>query len=257
MSTTTIAPGSAPPRGPFAQLLRTEGKLWLREPMALFWGVAFPLVLTIVFGLASNKPQRSLGGLRIIDVYVPTLMAFVLTIVAVSAFPSMLANYRNIGVLRRMSTTPVAPWKLLGADMTITGAIILTALLLIAAVAAVAFNVSLPSAWLGFVLALVLGAVAMLGLGGTVAALTPNERVAQILGTLPFFPMMFFAGLWVPQQQMGHGLREVSHYTPLGALVAALQDTLQGHTPGLSHVLVLVAYAAVFGVAAARLFRWE
>jgi hypothetical protein len=100
-------------RAPFKQLLHTEAKLWLREPMAPFWGIVFPLVLTIVFGLASNKPQHDLGGLRLIDVYVPTLMAFVLTVVAVSALPSMLTAYRNIGVLRRMSTTPVAPWLLL------------------------------------------------------------------------------------------------------------------------------------------------
>ncbi len=120
-----------------------------------------------------------------------------------------------------------------------------------------AFNVSLPSRSSGFLLALVLGAVAMLALGGTVAALAANERIAQIIGTLLFFPMMFFAGLWVPQQQMGAGLREVSHYTPLGALVAALGDTMHGSWPALAHLAVLAAYAAIFGVAAARLFRWE
>ncbi len=251
ISTSTLS------RSPFAQLLRTEAKLWLREPTALFWGVVFPLILTLVFGLASNKPQHDLGGLRLIDVYVPTLMAFVLTIVAVSALPSMLAAYRNIGVLRRMSTTPVAPWLLLGADVIVNAVIIVSALVLIGGVSVVAFNVSLPGPFPGFVLALVLGAVAMLALGATVAALAANERVAQILGTLLFFPMMFFAGLWVPQQQMGHTLREVSHYTPLGALVAALQDSLRGTWPGMVHLAVLAVYAIVFGALAAKLFRWE
>jgi ABC-2 type transport system permease protein len=170
-------------RTPFKQLLHTEAKLWLREPMALFWGIVFPLVLTVVFGLASNKPQHDLGGLRLIDVYVPTLMAFVLTVVAVSALPSMLTAYRNIGVLRRMSTTPVAPWLLLGADVVVNAVIILSALVLIAGVSMVAFNVSLPSPFLGFLVALLLGAVAMLALGATVAALAANERVAQIVGT--------------------------------------------------------------------------
>jgi ABC-2 type transport system permease protein len=244
-------------RTPFKQLLRTEAKLWLREPMALFWGIVFPLVLTVVFGLASNRPQHDLGGLRLIDVYVPTLMAFVLTVVAVSALPSMLTAYRNIGVLRRMSTTPVAPWLLLGADVVINAAIILSALVLIAGVSMVAFDVSLPSPFLGFLVALLLGAVAMLALGATVAALAANERIAQIVGTFLFFPMMFFAGLWVPQQQMSPSLREVSHYTPLGALVAGLQDTLQGHWPGAGHLAVLAGYAVIFTAAATRLFRWE
>jgi ABC-2 type transport system permease protein len=244
-------------RTPFKQLLHTEAKLWLREPMALFWGIVFPLVLTVVFGLASNKPQHDLGGLRLIDVYVPTLMAFVLTVVAVSALPSMLSAYRNIGVLRRMSTTPVAPWLLLGADVVVNAVIILSALMLIAGVSMVAFNVSLPSPFLGFLVALLLGAVAMLALGATVAALAANERIAQIVGTFLFFPMMFFAGLWVPQEQMSPGLREISHDTPLGALVAGLQDTLEGHWPAAGHLAVLAGYAVIFTVAAARLFRWE
>jgi ABC-2 type transport system permease protein len=244
-------------RTPFKQLLRIEAKLWLREPMALFWGIVFPLVLTVVFGLASNRPQHDLGGLRLIDVYVPTLMAFVLTVVAVSALPSMLTAYRNIGVLRRMSTTPVAPWLLLGADVVINAVIILSALVLIAGVSMVAFDVSLPSPFLGFLVALLLGAVAMLALGATVAALAANERIAQIVGTFLFFPMMFFAGLWVPQQQMSPSLREVSHYTPLGALVAGLQDTLQGHWPAAGHLAVLAGYAVIFTAAATRLFRWE
>lgn len=244
-------------RTPFAQMLRTEAKLWLREPMALFWGIVFPLVLTVVFGLASNTPQHDLGGLRLIDVYVPTLMAFVVTVVAVSALPSMLTAYRNIGVLRRLSTTPVAPWLLLGADVVVNAVIIVTALALIAGVSMVAFTVSLPSPFLGFLAALALGAVAMLALGATVAALAANERIAQIVGTLLFFPMMFFAGLWVPQQQMSPSLRDVSHYTPLGALVSGLQDTLQGHWPAAGHLAVLAGYAVIFTVAAARLFRWE
>jgi ABC-2 type transport system permease protein len=146
---------------------------------------------------------------------------------------------------------------LLGADVVVNTVIIAIGLALIGVVSGVAFNVSLPQPFLGFLLALGLGAVAMLALGATVAALATNERMAQVIGTLLFFPMMFFAGLWVPQQQMGSGLREVSHYTPLGSLVAALGDTMHGSWPALSHLVVLAAYAAVFGFAAARLFRWE
>jgi len=38
---------------------------------------------------------------------------------------------------------------------------------------------------------------------------------------------MFFAGLWVPQQVMPPVLRDISDYTPLGASVQAIQDSLQ------------------------------
>ena len=84
------------------------------------------------------------------------------------------------------------------------------AIAVIAVVARLAFGVHLPTQGFGFVLTLVLTAVAMLSLGALVASVASTTRIAQGLGTLLFFPMMFFAGLWVPRQQMSGGLRHVS-----------------------------------------------
>jgi ABC-2 type transport system permease protein len=131
------------------------------------------------------------------------------------------------------------------------------AVAVIAIVARLAFGVHLPTQGFGFVLTLALTAAAMLSLGALVAAAAPTMRIAQGLGTLLFFPMMFFAGLWVPRQQMSNGLRQVSDFTPLGAATAAIQDTMHGHWPGLAHLAVLAGYAIVLAIAASRLFRWE
>jgi ABC-2 type transport system permease protein len=247
-----------PDRRPaWRQLLLTEAKLFLREPMALFWGVLFPLVLIVVFGIAGHHPDRKLGGQSLVDVYVPVMMAFVLTVVAVQVLPSILASYREKGVLRRLSTTPIHPRLLLGADVAVLVAVIVTALLVIAVVARVAFNAQLPSQGLGFVLTLALAAMAMLGLGAVVASVSSTPRIANAIGTLLFFPMMFFAGLWVPRQTMPSALLHVSDYTPLGAATAAIQDTMHGHWPGMAHLGVLAVYALVLSFAASRLFRWD
>jgi hypothetical protein len=37
-------------------LIRTEWRLLRREPLVLFWGVAFPVILLVVMGLASSGP---------------------------------------------------------------------------------------------------------------------------------------------------------------------------------------------------------
>ena len=246
-------------RGAFGRLLVTEGKLLIREPLALFWGIVFPLMLTVVFGLATsgNRPDRKLGGLRLIDAYVPVLMVFVVTVLAIQALPAALASYREKGVLRRMSTTPASPSLLLGADVAVNATVILLALVLIALVARVAFAVTLPRQALGFAVALTLGAVATLALGGVIAAVAWSARAASAIGTLLFFPMMFFAGLWVPRQLMSSGLRGVSDFTPLGATVAAVQDTMRGSWPHPAHFAVLAAYAIVLSLVASRVFRWE
>lgn len=85
-------------RSPFVALARTEGKLFLREPVAGIWGLVFPVVLLVVIGsLSSSRPSRDLGGMRTIDVYVPILMVFVLAILGLSALPVVLAGYRERG----------------------------------------------------------------------------------------------------------------------------------------------------------------
>lgn len=259
-----VGPAAAVPRPDrrarrrFARLLMSEFRLFRREPLALFWGVLFPLVLLVVIGTtASSKPDPSLHGLRFIDAYVPVLVVFVLTILALNALPAVLAGYRDSGYLRRLSTTPVGAGRLLGAQFVINAGVSAAAVVTIVVVARLAFDVALPGQLAGFVVAVALGAVAMLALGTLVAALVPNQRVGGLVGSLLSFPMMFFAGLWVPRGEMGPGLRHISDFTPLGAATGAVQDAMQGGWPHPVHLLVLAAYAVIFAALAAKLFRWE
>jgi ABC-2 type transport system permease protein len=250
-------PEARAPR-PFAELVRTELKLFRREPVALFWGIAFPLILLVVLGSAvSDKPQKNLGGLRFIDAYVPVLIVFILAILALNAVPSVLTSYRDKGYLRRLSTTPVGAPRLLGAQFVINLGSTACAVAVTLVVARLAFRVALPGQVVGFLLTVALAAAAMLALGALVSALAPNQRLAGLFGSLLTFPMMFFAGLWVPRQQMGATLRQVGDFTPLGAASGAVHDAMAGHWPHVSHLWVLAAYAVIFSFAAARLFRWE
>jgi len=257
MTAIAAAPSRTRPRG-LQRLLATELKLSMREPLLLFWGLAFPVGLLIVLGIAGpKKPQHSLGGVKLIVAYTPIVMVFTLTILALSALPAALASYRDKGYLRRLSTTPIGAVRLLAAQIIINFALAASAVILIALVSHFAFSVALPRQLGGFLLAIVLTMGAMLSLGTLIAAVSPTQRIAAAAGSLLFFPLMFFAGLWVPQAEMGAGLRDVSHYTPLGAAVPAVQNAIAGNWPGTVHLLVLAAYAVVLCALAARLFRWE
>ena len=242
----------------FRTLLQTELKLFAREPMLLFWGLAFPVGLLVVLGVAGpKKPEHALGGVKFIIVYTPVVLMLMLTVLSLSALPAALASYRDKGYLRRLSTTPVGAPRLLAAQIVIDAALEATTVLLILLVARFAFSVPLPREVGGFLLAIGLTMAAMLGFGVLIAAVAPNQRVAAGIGSLLLFPLMFFAGLWVPQAEMGAGLRDVSHYTPLGAAAPAVQNAIAGHGPGAVHLLVLAGYAVLLGALAVRFFRWE
>jgi ABC-2 type transport system permease protein len=240
-------------------LLAVEARLYLRDWATLFWGVAFPLGLLLVVGSvpALREPDADLGGQRFIDAYTPVMIAFVLAMLGVTALPSVLASYREKGVLRRLATTPVGPSRLLAAQLVVNAGIVAATLALIVATARIAFGVSLPEQPLAFLLSLALAAAALLGIGVFVAAVAPSTRAATGIGAALFFPLMFFAGLWIPRDVMPEALQTVSDFTPLGAAVGALAAATQGDWPDPLHLAVLAVLAVGFPVAASRLFRWE
>jgi ABC-2 type transport system permease protein len=54
-----------------------------------------------------------------------------------------------------------------------------------------------------------------------------------------FFPLMFFAGLWLPIPSMLSVLQHISHATPLGTAVQALQYAPNGQWPHWQQLLIL------------------
>ncbi|MFC0530865.1 ABC transporter permease [Phytohabitans kaempferiae] len=237
-----------------------ESKLFLRDSMNLVMGVAFPAVLLLLLGFALpgfRDVADDLDGLRPIDIYVPILLAMAIATLAVSGMPTYLATYRERGVLRRLSTTPVGPVNLLGAQLLVNGAATLVAVALAVAVGVAAFGVDLPQQVPGFLIALVLGIAAMFAVGLLIAALAPRAKTATGIGMLVYFPMIFFAGVWTPGPVMPDVVRRISDFTPLGAASQAMQDAWSGTFPSALHLVVMVGYLLVTGALAARFFRWE
>jgi len=258
-SSVEVLPGRVP-AGALRKLTVTEFKLFARERIGPVWAVGFPLVLLVIFGSipAFREPvSKSLPGVTVLDAYVPILIAFVLAMLALNVLPPVLAGYRERGILRRLATTPVGPARVLIAQLVISVGVTVVTLVLLLAVARIAYGVALPRQLGGFILAALLAAAALLSIGLFIAAVASSGRMANGVGAIIFFPLMFFAGLWLPIASMPSVLQHISHATPLGAAVQALQDSWQGTFPPALQLITLAIYAVAFGVAAARLFRWE
>ncbi|MFC1441397.1 ABC transporter permease [Streptacidiphilus sp. N1-10] len=266
--TTVASPASTPAPAPagamavrrraFWLLARTEALLFFRNAGSVVWTALLPIVAVVVLGIVpgTRHASRSFGGLSPLQVYVPILMMYVFLMAAVNMLPAVLSSYREKGVLRRLSTTPVPPGRLLGAQGLIylgLGVVIDVVILVVATVC----GAPAPRQFGGFVVSLLLVAAATLGIGMLITAIAKTERIANALGLVTFFPLMFFAGLWIPRDKMNVPLRTISDYSPLGAGVRALQASIAGHWPPTAALLVLAGYAIVCGFAASRMFRWE
>ncbi|MET8829605.1 ABC transporter permease [Streptomyces sp. NPDC004610] len=240
-------------------VLRTEARLFAREPGALFWILAFPPLLLALVGAvpAFREPEDGLGGLRLIDIYVAVTVLLGVIVAGIQAFPAGLTAYREQGVLRRMSTTPVRPTALLTSHMLVHGLAGLLAALLPLLLGRLVYDVALPGQPLGYLLALLLAVLVSLALGGVISAVAPNARIAGAIGTAVQFLMMFCAGVWVPAQAMPDLLADIVRCTPFGAAAEALGQAARGDWPGGVPLLVMTAWTVVLSVAAVRWFRWE
>ncbi|MFF1282912.1 ABC transporter permease [Streptomyces sp. NPDC058299] len=240
-------------------VLRTEFRLFRREPAAVFWIFVFPTLLLVILGSIPSfrQPDPSMDGVRPIDAYVPIAVLIALIMSGAQSLPQALTGYRERGILRRMSVTPVRPSVLLSAQMTVQGAIALASALLALLVGRVAFDVALPEQPAGYLLALLLASAAALALGNVVSALSRTTKIAGAIGSAIFFPMMFCAGVWLPFRSMPHPLARVVQLTPFGAAARALDQAAAGHWPGWTHLGVLALWAVLLTAGAARWFRWE
>ena len=246
-------------RAAFGQIVLNEARLTRRQPASLIGGIVFPVVLLVILGAipAFRQPAANLGGLTPLDVYVPVLIVLSLGLLTLFSLPMPLTSYRELGVLRRLSTTPVPPSWLLAAQGVVQLCLALTGIVILLVTSVAVYGTQAPKSPGALMLSIALTAAALFPMGLLIASVAKTATGASVIGRLAFFPMIFFAGLWWPRELMPGVLQGVSGCTPLGAAVEAMQDSMQGQFPPAAPLLVLAAYALVFGFAAKRFFRWE
>ena len=242
---------------PFWKLVKEEGRLALREPYGIIFGIGLPILLLVIFGSIPAFTAKVAGtSLTVFEIYVPILMVTVLIMLGLIGLPVPLARDREIGWLRRVSTTPVSPARLLAAHVVINLVLVTCALGILLAGGA-SFGLGGEIEFPGFVLSSLLVTAAMFSLGLVIAAIANSQGVARGLSMILLFPLLFFAGIYVPVNYLPGYLQTASHLTPVGAAVEALGQAMQGSFPSAEPLLVMVAYAVILGFLANHYFRWE
>ncbi|CAM5515850.1 transport permease protein [Streptomyces spiroverticillatus] len=263
MTTAAPAPTHAHrpvPGGPaLAAVFKAEGRLFLREPGSLFWMIGFPTALLVILGLIPSfrEANPDLGGRRVIDLYVPIAVLLGMIMASIQAMPPVLTSYRERGILRRLSTTPVRPPAILGAQIALHGIAMIVSSLLAITVGRLAFGVALPFAQPGYILSMLLMIACALALGATLSAVAATTKAATAIGSVAFLVMMFTSGVWMPVQTMPDLLQTIVSLTPFGAASQALDRAMLGSWPEWQHLGIMVLWAAGLTGAASRWFRWE
>jgi ABC-2 type transport system permease protein len=243
--------------GHFTELLKVQGKLAVRGGNAIV-GMAVPIVLLVVFGFIGSVSPGNVGNTSysVLDIYIPIVMVLGFVFIALM-LPTTLVRDREIGWLRRISTTPVHPSQLLAAQLIINLIFALATVLVIIFGGEVFFHVGLDVNIPLFIISIILSIAVIFSLGLVLVAVAPSQAAVQGLDGAFAFGLMFLSGLWTPPQAVGGPLATIIYYSPSGAAVRALLDSVFNQPIPYTTFVTLVVYTAIFAFIAIRYFRWE
>ncbi|MEV0230559.1 ABC transporter permease [Nonomuraea sp. NPDC050786] len=235
------------------QVIGVELKLIMRDPMSAFFALAFPAIMLWV-KLRGNKPLP--GGLPAVDATVPMLSVFVIGLAALVVLPATLAQYRERRVLKRMRATPASPGMLFGAQWAAHMLLAVLGTALLIAIGLVAYDLTAPANVGAVVVAWLLAALSLSGIGLLLGAVVPSGRTATVIGLSLFFPMVFTSGAVIPRESMGGAMRAIGDLTPMAPAVQALRDGWAGHPLSPLSLIIMIAICLVAGGVAVKAFRW-
>jgi ABC-2 type transport system permease protein len=245
------------------QLTWLEIRIFLREPLGAI-GSLIPVVAFILIArmlpkgaLAMSSSLPSTGMLS--PGMVPVLVSLFIAISAVLSLVTIIAIYREGGILKRLRATPLRPATILTAH--VLAKLLLTAvtigLLLLAGKRYFVFGAGVPV--VSFAVALFFSACSIMSLGFVIASMVPTARFAQPIGALILYPMIGLSGVFVPVASFPPALGAVARALPLTYVVSLLLGIWRGEG-WLAHGGDLAALVIVFVVGLAissRVFRWE
>ena len=236
-----------------------EIKIFLREPLGVIGAVFVPVFVFVVLGRTfgqrvAGEGQRGLVG--------PDLAVFAGLLIAISAVLSLvtiIAIYREGGILKRLRATPLRPLTILSAHVLVKLLFTATTLILTMMLGRRFLDVDIPIPWVPFTAATVVSTLSILSLGFVLASVAPTARFAQPIGTIVLYPMVGISGLFVPVDQMPALLQLVARMTPASYAVSLMRGAWRGDS-WLTHtgdLLGLAIIAAVCTALAVKVFRWE
>ncbi len=240
------------------KLLLVQAKLYLREPIATFFTIFYAPLMLLLFGtIYGNKPTPFFGGRGPMDVSVPSYIGLIIVTVGLIGLP--IGTARESGVLRRFRATPLHPLAYIVSDVVSYLLMTVLGVLLLILTGKLVFNVRFEGNPLSVLAGFLLGTTAFFALGYLIAGLAPTARIAQTVGMVLAFPMMFLSGATIPWEVLPAKVQAVSRYVPLTLVVKLMKGLWFGDawSQHWTEVAVLVGCLVVGGIAAARTFRWE
>jgi ABC-2 type transport system permease protein len=241
-----------------AAQIRLETKLFLRERQNVFFTLAFPVIMILIFG--SVFGGQSWYGIPAINYLLPGIIVMAVMMACMNNNAMKVVIERERGIYRRLSLTPLKRHTLLLGDIFVRYLVALASTLLLIAIAIGVFSAQVGGNRFLFWFVLTVGSLTFVALGLVLTTLVKNTNSMMSLGMAVLFPFMFLGACFWPLDQMPAFLHPLCQALPSLHLNTALRMiAVQG--AGFSDIWpefpVILGWLVGCSILAVKFFKWE
>lgn len=222
----------------------------LRDPLTLFFGLGFPLVLIFLLSaIQANVPV----SLFEIESLTPGVSVFGLSFMTLFS-ATVISKDRGSSLLERLYTTPMTPVDfILGYTLPIVP--ISVAQCLICYIAALVLGLDLSVNILVAVLFIIPVSVLYIAMGLLFGSILNDKQVGGVCGALLTNLSAWLSGVWFDLELVGGAFKKISYALPFVHAVELERAALAGDLGEIfPHLIWVLGYAAAILILAVVMF---
>ena len=222
----------------------------LRDPLNLFFGLGFPLVLILLLSaIQANIPAK----LFEIQHLTPGITVFGLSFMTLFS-ATIIAKDRGSSLLQRLYTTPLTPMDfILGYTLPIIP--IAIAQCAVCYIAAIILGLSITANILYAIVFIIPTSILYIALGLLFGSVLNDKQVGGICGALLTNLSAWLSGVWFDLDLVGGAFKKISYTLPFVHAVDMERAVLAGNFAGVfPHIWWVLGYAAILLILAVLLF---
>ena len=165
------------------------------------------------------------ASLSYIDFLLPGIVALSIMISAVIGLATVLVDWRQRGILRRLKLTPIPLAEFFAARITASLVVAIMQVVVLLAFGRFVFGIHISSTWWAGIPVAIAGCLCFLAMGFAIGSMVSNPETGDAVSNVITNPMMFLSGVFFPVAAMPAFVQAIARVLPLYYLANGLRDT--------------------------------
>lgn len=232
----------------------------LRGMDMLIFAVIMPIVVLIILGIVfGQKPAFDGAEYSFLDQSFGALCSISICAGGVMGLPLVISDYRSKQILKRYKVTPIKPSLVLMAEVSMYVVYAVVSLITLFLVATLFFGFRMRGNFGLFLLGYLLVMISIFSIGMMVGGIAKNSKIAGVIASALYFPMLVFSGATLPYEVMPEVMQKIVDVLPLTQGIKILKNTALGMPIGdvTLPIIIMLVIAVICGFISIKFFKWE